>query len=914
MSSLPKRHEAIAPLARRWTRADITPQLDACHASIDWTEPAIYDAEPQAHCTVYNLGDGAAVHTSATDSNVKVRTCHPTIPGLEFRLVSRGDALVAEVWSDGARVARRALGESTGTKVLGAGVFGHPCFSRGGSQVVWTAERRCGRSKVKGYWPEQTSTTASAAGRLAVSNAQDAPAGVSALDKYRPKRGFGETIGVEDSVLVAWRWADFGPTVSGPEGGPLTVFTGDDLLSQLPDMALSGCEWRGVPVHPSFDGSEDGLLFSLSLLPKRGAGLSACLNRRTLLCHMPQAFAPPTTNAAPAAAPPLLPPVWVVSSGYVSSFARLSPDGRRLAYAHASHQFAGHSTPFELRVQEWDPAAVGGGPAGRAVTLLDAGHGRRRSGGGSSEGVGAAGDGGVDGDGDVNIGAGVNVGGGANDAGAAPAAVWSGDGENDSARRDVVAGGDAADGAQGGREASSGDPTFDELRDGDGWCGWCGFHDELASMRWLGDDALLFTSLQRGEASTFLLTGVHDAGSAAAAEAAAARMAAGDARAGLAVESWGGGGDGGGASQGEGGSNEDPALDGDGEAAGYTGPPARLIKLEVPHGPDLPDGVAKSVRLIGAGVARTPGGAGAGSAEKKASGPQPQAYVLVAVSSFTCPPQLWACAMRTRPAGPSWTKLADVSDLQAPPALASVRAGVLASLRHCRITRLKLPPSQGGAETFVIFPSTPAATAASSFPPTSSFSKTASGAISPFRRGPRASVPWVVRPHGGPHAMSASAFSVDLALLLTAGVAVVVPNYRGSLGYGRPFAEALLGRAGQVDVSDVAELTRLALDAFAPAMPGAAGRAAARRAAAGTGREATAAFPTAADSEQFPILDPARGALFGGSHGGFLTAWLLASPKHKALFRAGVLWNPVVDLPAMLAATDIPEWCVPKWF
>jgi len=142
MSSLPKRHEAIAPLARRWTRADITPQLDACHASIDWTEPTIYDAEPQAHCTVYNLGDGAAVHTSATDSHVKVRTCHPTIPGLEFRLVSRGDALVAEVWSDGARVARRALGESTGTKVLGAGVFGHPCFSRGGSQVVWTAERR----------------------------------------------------------------------------------------------------------------------------------------------------------------------------------------------------------------------------------------------------------------------------------------------------------------------------------------------------------------------------------------------------------------------------------------------------------------------------------------------------------------------------------------------------------------------------------------------------------------------------------------------------------------------------------------------------------------------------------------------------------------------------------------------------
>ena len=86
----------------------------------------------------------------------------------------------------------------------------------------------------------------------------------------------------------------------------------------------------------------------------------------------------------------------------------------------------------------------------------------------------------------------------------------------------------------------------------------------------------------------------------------------------------------------------------------------------------------------------------------------------------------------------------------------------------------------------------------------------------PYVPGPQTTrlLPWVVRPHGGPHAMSAAAFSLDVSLLLSAGVAVILPNYRGSLGYGRAFAESLLGRAGEMDVADVAALTRLALAKF----------------------------------------------------------------------------------------------------
>ena len=136
----------------------------------------------------------------------------------------------------------------------------------------------------------------------------------------------------------------------------------------------------------------------------------------------------------------------------------------------------------------------------------------------------------------------------------------------------------------------------------------------------------------------------------------------------------------------------------------------------------------------------------------------------------------------------------------------------------------------------------------------------------------------MLRPHGGPHASSLDAFSVDVALLLSLGIAVVLPQFRGTLGYGRAFGDSLLGRAGIDDVEDCAALARAAL----------------------------ARFPDE--------IDAARGAVFGGSHGGFLGAWLVGSPRHRDLFRAAVLWNPVVDLPAMVGTTDIPEWCAAEGF
>lgn len=110
-------------------------------------------------------------------------------------------------------------------------------------------------------------------------------------------------------------------------------------------------------------------------------------------------------------------------------------------------------------------------------------------------------------------------------------------------------------------------------------------------------------------------------------------------------------------------------------------------------------------------------------------------------------------------------------------------------------------------------------------------------------------------------------------MLLARGIALLLPNYRGSLSFGDDFVRALGGEAGKRDVDDCAELTRAALDAHSAA------------------------------------LDPARVCAFGGSHGGFLAGWLAGHPRHRSLFRAAALWNPVIDVGAMLGATDIPEWC-----
>ncbi|KAI8928144.1 Alpha/Beta hydrolase protein [Entophlyctis helioformis] len=129
--------------------------------------------------------------------------------------------------------------------------------------------------------------------------------------------------------------------------------------------------------------------------------------------------------------------------------------------------------------------------------------------------------------------------------------------------------------------------------------------------------------------------------------------------------------------------------------------------------------------------------------------------------------------------------------------------------------------------------------------------------------------PLVVIPHGGPHGVISTAFSLYSALLASFGFAVAQVNYTGSTGYGEEFVQALIGRIGDLDLSDVN----------------------------------TAAYW----ASRQPGIDASRVSLFGGSHGGFVTGHLLG--LQPDFFKAGILRNPVINVGAMVANSDIPDWC-----
>ena len=128
--------------------------------------------------------------------------------------------------------------------------------------------------------------------------------------------------------------------------------------------------------------------------------------------------------------------------------------------------------------------------------------------------------------------------------------------------------------------------------------------------------------------------------------------------------------------------------------------------------------------------------------------------------------------------------------------------------------------------------------------------------------------PLVLYPHGGPHSGFTGAFDPQVMFLCLSGFSVCRVNYRGSVGFGQTLLESLPGNCGRQDVDDCL----LALDA-------------------------------AMESGNF---DDERLLLLGGSHGGFLVTHL-ASQQPKR-FRAVAARNPVVNIPANLVGSDIPDW------
>ncbi|NWY50727.1 ACPH enzyme, partial [Chionis minor] len=130
--------------------------------------------------------------------------------------------------------------------------------------------------------------------------------------------------------------------------------------------------------------------------------------------------------------------------------------------------------------------------------------------------------------------------------------------------------------------------------------------------------------------------------------------------------------------------------------------------------------------------------------------------------------------------------------------------------------------------------------------------------------------PLVVMPHGGPHSVFTASWMLYPAALCRVGFAVLLVNYRGSLGFGQDSVNSLPGNVGTQDVRDVQLCVERVL--------------------------------------QEESLDAGRVALVGGSHGGFLACHLLG--QFPDTYHACVVRNPVVNIASMVAATDIPDWCL----
>jgi dipeptidyl aminopeptidase/acylaminoacyl peptidase len=129
-------------------------------------------------------------------------------------------------------------------------------------------------------------------------------------------------------------------------------------------------------------------------------------------------------------------------------------------------------------------------------------------------------------------------------------------------------------------------------------------------------------------------------------------------------------------------------------------------------------------------------------------------------------------------------------------------------------------------------------------------------------------LPLMLDIHGGPHAAwpagRALAFHQALA---GAGYCVLLPNPRGSAGYGQRFTAACTGDWGGADCEDI--------------------------------------LACCDDLIERGVADERRMFVGGGSYGGFMTSWIVGRSDR---FRAGIAVAAVVDQPSLALTTDVADF------
>ena len=115
--------------------------------------------------------------------------------------------------------------------------------------------------------------------------------------------------------------------------------------------------------------------------------------------------------------------------------------------------------------------------------------------------------------------------------------------------------------------------------------------------------------------------------------------------------------------------------------------------------------------------------------------------------------------------------------------------------------------------------------------------------------------PAIMSVHGGPTWLDTDRWSPEVQSYVDAGFVVGMVNYRGSIGYGRAWRDALIGNIGKPELEDV----NAGLD----------------------------------DLVARGIADPARAVIAGWSWGGYTT--LMELGKHPELWTCGIAGVPVAD-------------------
>jgi dipeptidyl aminopeptidase/acylaminoacyl peptidase len=121
---------------------------------------------------------------------------------------------------------------------------------------------------------------------------------------------------------------------------------------------------------------------------------------------------------------------------------------------------------------------------------------------------------------------------------------------------------------------------------------------------------------------------------------------------------------------------------------------------------------------------------------------------------------------------------------------------------------------------------------------------------------PNEKVPAVVFVHGGPYGQDTLRFDIYAQFITSLGFAVLQPNFRGSIGYGKAFKEAVIKDWGGKDAEDVV-----------------------------TGAEYL---------KKMDWIDGNRIVVAGGSYGGYATYWQMV--RYPEVWGGGIAWVGITDL------------------